>query len=77
MREVKPMLTKALTKDLISKYGILNGSKYFSLDGSPNILVFQPLPSYFTSRNGKIHSWICNGKSEKSIKTPSTFRNNL
>ena len=38
--KVKITSTKGLTKHLIGKYSILNGAKYFSLDGLQNYLVF-------------------------------------
>ena len=37
---VKVIPVKRLTKDLINKYSILNGAKYFCKDGSKNYLVF-------------------------------------
>ena len=51
--EVKLISAKVLIKNLINKYSFLNIGKYFSLDGSQNYLVFQPLSSYFTSKTGK------------------------
>ena len=62
---------------MINKYSILNGRKYFSLDGSRDYLVFQPLSCYFTSKNDKIHLWRSNGISKESIKTPSTTDNSV
>ena len=54
---MKLILTKGLTKDLIGKYSIVNGGKYFSLIESQNYLVFQPISSYFTTgKDGKIGS---------------------
>ena len=37
------MWTKRLTKDLIDKFSILNGAKYFSLGIFQNYLVFIPV----------------------------------
>ena len=37
---VKAISTKGLTKDLINKFSILNGAKYFSLGIFLNYLVF-------------------------------------
>ena len=41
-KKVKTISTKGLTKDLISKYNILNGAKHFSLEIFQNYLVFTP-----------------------------------
>ena len=41
-KKVKTISAKGLTKDLISKYNILNGAKYFSLEIFQNYLVFTP-----------------------------------
>ena len=71
-REVKLIKIKGLTKDSINKCSILSNSKYFSLDGSQNYLVFQQLSSYFTSKNVEIGSWQSKGMSEESIKPLST-----
>ena len=62
---------------MIIKYSILNGVKYFSLDGSQNYLVFKPLSSYLSSKTGKIHSWWSKGMSKESIKTTSTTDNGV
>ena len=40
-KKVKAVLTKGLTKDLIKKFSILNGAKYFSLGISQIHLVYQ------------------------------------
>ena len=56
---------------MIHKCSILNGRKYFSADGSQNYLVFQPVFSYFTFKNGKIHSWQSKRMPEGSIKSLS------
>ena len=45
-KKVKAISTKALTKDLINKFGILNVAKYFSLGIFPNYLVFIPAKKY-------------------------------
>ena len=37
---------KALTKDLINKFSILNGAKYFSSEIFQNYLVFIPAKNY-------------------------------
>ena len=41
-KKVKAISAKGLTKDLINKYSILNGAKYFSLGTFQNYLVFIP-----------------------------------
>ena len=43
------------------------------LDGLQNYVVFQPLSSYFRSKNGRIGSWQSKRMSEQSVK-PSTTR---
>ena len=40
--KVKATRTKGLTKDLINKFSILNGAKYFSSEIFQNYLVFIP-----------------------------------
>ena len=40
--KIKVISTKGLTKDLIHKFSIVNGAKYFSLGISQNYLVFIP-----------------------------------
>ena len=44
----------------------------FSLDGSQNYILLQPLTNYLTSKNGKIGSQQSERMSEESIKSPST-----
>ena len=47
------MSTKRLTEDLISKYSIFNGAKYFSSDGFQNNLVFiSTRRIYWISKDG-------------------------
>ena len=73
MKEFHLISRKGFTKDLINRYSILNGAKYFAEDGSQNYLVFQSIPGYvqtFTETN-KIFSWRYKGLSKESIKTPS------
>ena len=45
-QKVKAISTKWLTKDLINKFSILNGSKYFSSEIFENYLVFTPAKKY-------------------------------
>ena len=78
MREVELILTKRLIKDLIYKYNILNGGKYFSLWESKKYFVFQPLSSYFTTfKSFKIASWRSKGMLVSSIKPPFTIDNSF
>ena len=42
-KKIKVISTKGLTKDLINKFSILNGAKYFSLGIFQNSLVFLPV----------------------------------
>ena len=46
MKKVKIISTKGLTKDLINKFSILNGAKYFSLELFQNYLAFIPDNKY-------------------------------
>ena len=64
------MSAKGLTKDLIDKFSILNGAKYFSSGLFQNYLVFVPTKNYikYFSGTAQIDSWKSNGKSEKILK---------
>ena len=42
MRKVKAMSTKGLTKNLINKFSVLNGTKYFSSGIFQNYLALIP-----------------------------------
>ena len=77
--KVEVISTKGLTKDLINKYSILNGTKYFSSDGLKNDLVFIPASRRIStfSRTNKIYSGKSKGMSEESIKNPSTSDNSF
>ena len=55
--EVKLMLKKVLTKDLINGYSIFNGVKCFVENGSLNHVVFQPVFKYFKSLQIIIWLW--------------------
>ena len=46
-KKVKAISTKGLTKDLINKFSIPNGAKYFSLEVFQNYLVFIPTKKKF------------------------------
>ena len=82
-KKVKAISTKALTKDLINKFSILNCAKYFSLGMFQIYLVFIPTKKYIKYFSGttQIESWKSNGMSEGSIekitKTESIFSTNF
>ena len=67
---VKAISTKGLTKDLINKFSILNGAKYFSLGLFQIYLVFIPAKKYIKYFSGItwIESWTSNGISEENIE---------
>ena len=69
-KNVKAISTKQLTKDLINKLSILNGTKYFSLEIFQNYLVFTPTIKYikYFSSTTRINSWKSNGISEENIE---------
>ena len=50
-KKVKAISTNELTKDLIDKFSILNGVKYFSLGIFLNYLVFIPVKKYIFKKN--------------------------
>ena len=68
--KVKAISTKGLTKDLINKFSILNGAKYFSSGIFQNYLVFMPAKKYIKYFSGttRINSWKYNGMSEENIE---------
>ena len=45
--KVELISTKGLSRDLMNKYRILNGLKYFIEDGSQNCFAFQTSLKYF------------------------------
>ena len=51
-KTVKAISTKGLTKDLINKFSILNGAKYFSLGIFLNYLVFTEAKNYIKYLSG-------------------------
>ena len=51
-KKVKAISTKELTKDLINKFSILNGAKYFTLGIFQNYLVFIPAKKYINYFSG-------------------------
>ena len=58
------------TKNLISKFSILNGAKYFSSGTFQNYLVCIPAINYikYFKASKRIYSWKSNGMSEESLK---------
>ena len=82
-KKVKAISTKGLTKDLIDKFSILNGAKYFSSGIFQNYLVFIPAIKHIKYFHGttQIYSWKSNGMSEESIenitKSDSNFAPNF
>ena len=69
-KKVKAISTEGLTKDLIDKFSILNGAKYFSSGIFQNYLVFIPAIKHIKYFHGttQIYSWKSNGMSEESIE---------
>ena len=69
-KKVKAISTKGLTKDLINKFSILNGAKYFSLRIFQNYLVFITTKKYIKYFSGttRIKSWKSNGMSEENLE---------
>ena len=69
LKKFKIILTTELFADMINKYGIINGAKYFSLDGLQNYLVFQLFINYFSTENhnDNIELWTSKGISRESI----------
>ena len=51
-KNFKAVTTKGLTKDLIDKFSILNGAKYFSLGVFQNYLVLTPTKKYIKYFSG-------------------------
>ena len=69
-KKVKARSTKGLTKDLINKFSILNGAKYFSSAIFRNDQYLYQLEKYikYFSDTTRIDLWKSNGMSEKNIK---------
>ena len=76
LSKVKIISRKGLTKDLINKYSILNGAKYFSSNRLQNHLVFISVRYiYWIIKDGsdsKFESWGSTGTSQESIKNSHT-----
>ena len=69
-KKFKALLTKGLTKDLINKFNILNGAKYFSSGIFQNYLVFIPAKKYIKHFSGitSTNYWKSNGMSAEILK---------
>ena len=78
-KKFKAILTKGLTKDLINKFSILNGAKYFSLGIFQNYLLFIPAKKYIKYFSGttRIESWKSNGMSEENIENITKSKRSL
>ena len=79
MNYQKKLSTKELTKDLINKFSILNGAKYFYLEIFQKYLVFIPAKKfikYFSGTNW-IELWKSNRMSEESIENITKFVSNF
>ena len=70
MEKVKAISTKELTKDLIKKFSILNGSKYFYSGILQNYFVFISAKKRVKCFSGttQISLWKSNGMSEEGIE---------
>ena len=68
--KVKVISTKGLTKDLINKFSVLNGAKYFSSGIFQNYLVFTSAKKYIKYLRGttQIDSWKSNEMPEENIQ---------
>ena len=66
----KAISTKGLTTDLINKFSILNGAKYFSSGIFQNYLVFIPAKKYikYFSDTTRIELWKANEISDENIE---------
>ena len=73
------MSTKGLTKNLINRYKILNGTKYFSSGIFQIYLVFIPAKKYIKYFSGttRINSWKSNGISEENIESITKSNSNF
>ena len=69
-KKFKAISRKGLTNDLMNKFSILNGAKYFSSGMFQNYLVFIPVKKYLKYFSGTtwIDSWKSNGTLKKNIE---------
>ena len=77
--KLKQYQQRALTKDMINKFSILHGAKYFSLGIFQNYLVFIPTKKYIKYFSGTActESWKSNGMSEESIDNITKLDSNF
>ena len=78
-KKIIAISTKGLTKDLINKFSILNGAKYFSLRVFQDYLVSIPTNKYIKCFTGtaRIESWKSNGMLEESIENITKSDSNI
>ena len=78
-KKVEAISRKGLTKDLINKFSILNGAKYFSPGIFQNYLVFIPAKKYIKYFSGTtwIDSWKSNKMPEGNIEKITKSHNNF
>ena len=78
-KKVTVISTKGLTKDLLGKFSIINGAKYFSLGIFQNCLVFIPAIKYVKYFHGTTQ--IClrksNGMLEESVENITKSNSNF
>ena len=78
-KEVEEISITGLTKDLINKFSIFNGAKYFPSGIFQNYLVFIPVKKYVKYFTGI--TWTdsskSNGMSEKNIKNMAKSNRNF
>ena len=78
-KQVKPVSTKGLTKDLINKFSIVNGAKFLSLGIFQNYLVFIPTKRYIKHYSGttRIESWKPNRMADESSENITKSNSNF
>ena len=82
-KKLRQYQQKGLTKDLMNKFSILNGAKYFSSGIFQNYLVFIPAKKYikYFGSATRFDSWKSNRMSEENIenitKSDSDFARNF
>ena len=78
-KKVKAISTIRLTKDLINKFSIRNGAKYFSSGIFQNYLVFIPAKKHikYVNRTTLVELWKSNRMSQENIKNITKPDSNL
>ena len=78
-KKLKAISIKRLAKDLINKFSILDGAKYFPSGISQSYLVFIPAKKYIKYFSGttKIYSWKSNGMSGESVENITELDSNF